>query len=146
MEIWQALSYALLSTYGLLILFTFPDYGLTIDEPPLLEYGENILQWYLSAEQGTPECAEEDREQHYEYVGEFFRTSGYPFPKDRQQAETFVQNVDQHLAGDGYAHLWHHIFQAAGVLNTTLHKKQLADFLLEKTSSFFTKTTNAASI
>jgi hypothetical protein len=99
-------------------------------------FGYHLIR---AAEKGTPECTDGDRDQHYIYVGDFFRTAGYPFPKDRQQAETFAQNVDQHLAGDEYAHLWHHIFRAAGVLNTTLHKNQLADFLLEKTSSFFQK-------
>ncbi len=47
-ERWAFYSYVLLGVYGGIILTTFLDYGLTVDEPPLLNYGRDIIQWYQS--------------------------------------------------------------------------------------------------
>ena len=47
-ERWVFCSYVLLSVYALIILATFLDYGLTTDEPPLLNYGRDIILWYQS--------------------------------------------------------------------------------------------------
>ncbi|MBT3605036.1 MAG: hypothetical protein HN521_18400, partial [Candidatus Latescibacteria bacterium] len=45
---WSFYTYILLSVHGFMILATFLDYGLTTDEPPLLNYGLDILRWYKS--------------------------------------------------------------------------------------------------
>ncbi|MDA0709178.1 MAG: hypothetical protein O3B73_03095 [bacterium] len=45
---WTLASYMLLAAHGILIAATFLDYGLTTDEPPLLNYGKDILLWYRS--------------------------------------------------------------------------------------------------
>ena len=48
LERWTFYSTVLLGGYGLVILTTFFDYGVTVDEPPLLHYGNDIVQWYKS--------------------------------------------------------------------------------------------------
>ena len=45
---WQAIFYLILTIYALIILATLTDYGLTVDEPPLLNYGRDIITWYQS--------------------------------------------------------------------------------------------------
>lgn len=47
-ERWSFYTYILLSVHGFIVLATFLDYGLTTDEPPLLNYGLDILRWYKS--------------------------------------------------------------------------------------------------
>lgn len=47
-ERWAFYSFLLLFSYGLVILATFLDYGITVDEPPLYYYGADIIQWYKS--------------------------------------------------------------------------------------------------
>ncbi|MCZ6631983.1 MAG: tetratricopeptide repeat protein [bacterium] len=47
-DLWQTCLYLLLAIYGFTILFTLSDYGVTIDEPPLLKYGKDIVTWYQS--------------------------------------------------------------------------------------------------
>ena len=37
---YKTLFYALIALYGVLILSTFRQYGITIDEPPLVTYGQ----------------------------------------------------------------------------------------------------------
>ena len=46
--IWQGLFYLHILIYGLVILLTFTEYGITSDESAHVEYGEAILQWYGS--------------------------------------------------------------------------------------------------
>ena len=48
LTLWQKISYLILAIYALVILTTLTDYGLTIDEPPLLNYGRDVLIWYQS--------------------------------------------------------------------------------------------------
>ena len=48
LSIWQKAFYLILAIYGLVIFFTLTDYGLTVDEPPLLNYGRDIITWYRS--------------------------------------------------------------------------------------------------
>lgn len=45
---WAVYSFVLLGVYAIVILMTFLDYGLTVDEPPLLNYGHDIIRWYQS--------------------------------------------------------------------------------------------------
>jgi len=44
----QRLFYALIAVYGIVILLTFSQYGITTDEPLHVVYGENIWRWYTS--------------------------------------------------------------------------------------------------
>ena len=45
---WSFLFYLLLAISLGVVLATFLDYGITIDEPPQVEYGKEIIQWYRS--------------------------------------------------------------------------------------------------
>lgn len=45
---WNFASGALIGMYGLIIFFTFHDYGITSDETHHVKYGADIWQWYLS--------------------------------------------------------------------------------------------------
>ena len=47
-DIWQGPFYLLILIYGLVILLTFTEYGITSDESAHVEYGEAILRWYGS--------------------------------------------------------------------------------------------------
>lgn len=79
-------------------------------------------------------------QQHYDYVGSFFRTGGYPFPPKHKQADDFSTQTDQTLAGNTYAEYWHNIIHAAQELGTTLDLEHLANFLPKRTSAFFRQT------
>ena len=46
---YKTLFYALIALYGVLILSTFRQYGITTDEPPLVAYGQAVFDWYLGA-------------------------------------------------------------------------------------------------
>ena len=46
----KTLFYALIALYGVLILSTFRQYGITIDEPPLVAYGQAVFDWYFGAD------------------------------------------------------------------------------------------------
>jgi tetratricopeptide (TPR) repeat protein len=48
MDIWQVLVGILFLVYITVILKTFTEYGITIDEPPQAENGKEIVKWYLS--------------------------------------------------------------------------------------------------
>jgi len=80
------------------------------------------------------------RQQHYDYVGDFFRTGGYPFPHNREQADAFGLQTDETLAGNTYAEYWHNIRHAAKELNITLNLDHLANFLPKHTARFFEQT------
>ncbi len=43
----KTLFYALIALYGILILSTFHQYGITIDEPPQVAYGQAVFDWYF---------------------------------------------------------------------------------------------------
>lgn len=45
---WQRLFYVLIALYGVIVLMTFSQYGITTDEPLHVMYGEHIAQWYGS--------------------------------------------------------------------------------------------------
>jgi hypothetical protein len=45
---WNTASGILIVMYGLIILLTFHDYGITSDETHHVKYGADIAQWYLS--------------------------------------------------------------------------------------------------
>ncbi|HSB09689.1 MAG TPA: glycosyltransferase family 39 protein [Blastocatellia bacterium] len=45
---WQALSYMLIVLVGVVMLTTFLDYGVTLDEETQSIYGDNVLAWYGS--------------------------------------------------------------------------------------------------
>ncbi len=45
---WNAASGILIVMYGLIVLSTFHDYGITSDEAHHVKYGADIAQWYLS--------------------------------------------------------------------------------------------------
>ena len=47
-DIWQPLFYGLVAFYGIVVLMTFSQYGITTDEPLHVTYGEHIAQWYGS--------------------------------------------------------------------------------------------------
>ena len=44
---YKTLFYALIALYGVLILSTFRQYGITVDEPPQVAYGQAIFDWYF---------------------------------------------------------------------------------------------------
>ncbi len=46
--IYQLAFYVLISIYAIVVVCTFTDYGITIDEPPHARYGRDIVIWYLS--------------------------------------------------------------------------------------------------
>lgn len=46
--LWDRLAYAVLFSYLVLVLWTFPDYGIGWDEQFQLVYGEHILRWYAT--------------------------------------------------------------------------------------------------
>ena len=46
--LWQALFYLLVLFYGIAILLTFSEYGITHDEPVHAKYGEDNVRWYRS--------------------------------------------------------------------------------------------------
>lgn len=80
------------------------------------------------------------RQQHYDYVGDFFRTGGYPFPTTRKEADAFATQTDQFLSGDTYAAYWHNICHAAQELGVTLDLEHLANFLPTHSSKRFRQT------
>ena len=43
----KTLFYVLIALYGILILSTFHQYGITIDEPPQVAYGQAVFDWYF---------------------------------------------------------------------------------------------------
>ena len=47
-EVWTRLWHVLLWIYGLVILLTFHEYGVTSDEHHHVKYGRDILHWYFS--------------------------------------------------------------------------------------------------
>ena len=52
-RIWCKLAWALFASYGLLILFTYTEYGITNDEVSHAKYGLDITRWYTSLFQNT---------------------------------------------------------------------------------------------
>ncbi|MBT3602222.1 MAG: tetratricopeptide repeat protein [Candidatus Latescibacteria bacterium] len=46
--IWQRVFYGVIAFYGIIVLLTFSEYGITTDEPLHVTYGEHIAQWYGS--------------------------------------------------------------------------------------------------
>lgn len=91
---------------------------------------------YLSPNRNDPHF-EQWRGQHFAYVGDFFRTAGYPFPRNRAKADAFSLEADRLLAGDEYAEYWRHILHAAGVMNVELKREHLAEFLPPESSRLF---------
>ena len=71
----------------------------------------------------------------FEYVGEFLRTAGYPFPHERSKGASFAKKVDECLSGDTYSDLWANLPCIAGQLNIDLG--QLTTFLLPNSSVVF---------
>jgi len=78
-------------------------------------------------------------QQHYDFVGDFFRTADYPFPIDRHHARRFSWKVDRLLASYDYAEYWHNICHAADDLKVKLDLEHLAEFLPNRTETFFRK-------
>ncbi len=48
--IYKTLFCVLIALYGVLILSTFREYGITIDEPPQVAYGQAVFDWYFGAD------------------------------------------------------------------------------------------------
>jgi hypothetical protein len=112
-----------------------------ISNPAMAYFGYHLIR---AAEQFTTPTQYENFDnlcqQHYDYVGSFFRTDGYPFPSNRKQADDFSTQTDTSLAHDTYAEYWHNIIHAAEELGTTLDLEHLAHFLPKRTSAFFRQT------
>ncbi|MCZ6631893.1 MAG: tetratricopeptide repeat protein [bacterium] len=77
-NLWSFLFYLLLAISLGVVLATFLDYGITIDEPPQVEYGKEIIKWYRSLFQYQ---AYFDRVKtlDLERYGGLFETLAYPF-------------------------------------------------------------------
>lgn len=112
-----------------------------ISNPAMAYFGYHLIR---ATEQLTDASAhdhfDKQCQEHYDYVGDFFRTGGYPFPHNREQANAFSVQTDQTLAGNTYAEYWHNICHAAEALGTTLDLEHLANFLPKRTSAFFRQT------
>lgn len=112
-----------------------------ISNPAMAYFGYHLIR---ATEQLTDASAHDHfdklREQHYDYVGSFFRTGGYPFPHNRTQADDFSTQVDDTLAGDTYAEYWHNIIHAAKELDAQLDVEHLANFLPKRSSKYFKQT------
>jgi hypothetical protein len=80
------------------------------------------------------------RRDHYDYVGDFFRSANYPFPPDMIQGEAFSTRVDQELAGDACCDCWNNVPLAAEELGTPLDLSHLAEFLPERSRAHFRQT------
>ena len=46
-NVWRVAFYALMVVYGLVVVLTFREYGITSDEPTHERFGKIALQWYL---------------------------------------------------------------------------------------------------
>jgi len=112
-----------------------------ISNPAMAYFGYHLIR--ATEQLATPSTHDHfDKrcQEHYDYVGDFFRTGGYPFSRDREQADAFSIQTDQTLAGNTYAEYWHNICHAAEELGTTLDLEHLANFLPKNTSAFFRQT------
>ncbi len=72
-NLWRKLSYALILLVGLIMLFTFLDYGVTTDEEPQRMYGDSVLSWYTSFFQDR---AAVDGDSYQVLFGGFFEVLG----------------------------------------------------------------------
>jgi len=112
-----------------------------ISNPAMAYFGYHLIR---AAKQFTTPTQDDTFDnlcqQHYDYVGSFFRAGGYPFPHQETQAHHFSTQTDQTLAGNTYAEYWHNIVHAAEELGTTLDVEHLAHFLPKRTSAFFRQT------
>lgn len=77
---------------------------------------------------------------HYMFVGDFFRSAGYPFPHNRHHAKGFSWKVDHLLSGDDHADCWHNICHAAQELGVELNLDHLASFLPDRSATFLRQT------
>jgi hypothetical protein len=77
------------------------------------------------------------RARHFDYFGSFFRTSNYPYPREREQAEEFCRRVDAELAGAEFAEYWENVLHAARYHGIDLPKDNLRDFLLPHSRQLF---------
>ncbi|MCS6858894.1 MAG: hypothetical protein NZT92_01080 [Abditibacteriales bacterium] len=75
--------------------------------------------------------------QHFDYMGSFFRTANYHFPRDRSDAEEFCRRVDEALAGNEFAEYWENVLHAAQYHGIDLSQAQLRDFLLPHSRRLF---------
>ena len=76
-DIWQVLVCVLVCVHVLVIVATFTDYGITIDEPPQAQYGQEIVRWYTSLFQYEA-FFEQIKVLDLERYGGFFDTVLYP--------------------------------------------------------------------
>ena len=72
---------------------------------------------------------------HFDFVGDFLRTAGYPFPQARPEAESFA--VDSSLSGKGNADLWTNLPHVSNQLDVLMNSTQLGEFLLPNSSLIF---------
>ena len=112
-----------------------------ISNPAMAYFGYHLIRASEQlAEPSTRDNFDKQCQQHYDYVGDFFRTGGYPFPRERPLADDFSTQTDQILAGSTYADYWHNITHAAHELGITLNLEHLANFLPKRTSELFRQT------
>jgi hypothetical protein len=76
-------------------------------------------------------------EYQFEYVGEFLRTAGYPFPLTRGDAFDFATEVDAYLSDNQYEALWEGIPDAAEQLGVDLNVNHLQGFLMPGSANLF---------
>ncbi len=111
-----------------------------ISNPAMAYFGYHLIraaEW-LSEHRGDAGFHRQCR-QHYDFVGDFFRSADYPFPVCRCDARDFSRTADALLAGDDYADCWHNISHAATDLGVELNLEDLASFLPKRTRIFFAR-------
>ncbi len=75
-DINKTLFYALIALYGILILSTFHQYGITIDEPPQVAYGQAVFDWYFGPD-NADDFARKVKQIDLELYGVLFNLVAY---------------------------------------------------------------------
>jgi hypothetical protein len=103
-----------------------------ISDAAMAYFGIQLLR--IAEREATAD--EVEKQWHYDYMADFFRSGGYGFPM-REEANSFIEAVDSELSGDEHTDLWRNGLEAARVLETGQTIDDIANSLPKKSRALY---------